>query len=234
MTFVPTRYEGPVLLMNRGASGGNDLAWTGHALGAIVRSQPAKAQDVPEQSNEQLATAAREGDMDAFRILVERLEPRVAATVIGMLGPGADADDIGQETFIRFFRALKSFRGDSSVVTYVTRIAINLAKNELSRQKRRHELYETEEAAGTVNMPDPHADSLPYEDKVVVRRALNQLRPDYRAVIVLRIQQGFSTAQTSEILNVPEGTVTSWLARAQMKLRELLAPQFGVRHEPED
>ena len=76
-------------------------------------------------SEDKLLERARQGDERAFRQLVERYEGLVAATVIGMLGPGPDAEDVGQETFIRFNRALKSFRGDSSVGTYLTRIAIN-------------------------------------------------------------------------------------------------------------
>ena len=108
------------------AAGNRD--WQGWRVQAILQRELAEAEDVPDQTNEQLAAAARDGDMDAFRMLVEKLEPRVAATVIGMLGPGPDAEDVGQETFVRFYRALNSFRGDSSVVTYVTRIAINLAK----------------------------------------------------------------------------------------------------------
>ncbi|SVD24097.1 uncharacterized protein METZ01_LOCUS376951, partial [marine metagenome] len=70
---------------------------------------------------------AREGDETAFRVLVERYEPQVAATVVGMLGPGDEADDVGQETFVRFYRALAKFRGDAALGTYLTRIAMNLS-----------------------------------------------------------------------------------------------------------
>ncbi len=73
----------------------------------------------------ELLRRAREGDDRAFRELVHRYEDRVAATIIGMLGPGPDAEDVGQETFIRLYRSLDGFRGDSSLATYVTRIAIN-------------------------------------------------------------------------------------------------------------
>ncbi len=79
---------------------------------------------------------APEGDEEAFRCLVERYEGAVAATVIGMLGPGGEVDDVGQEVFVRFYRALDRFRGDSSLKTYLTRIAINLSLNELKRRRR--------------------------------------------------------------------------------------------------
>ncbi|RMH54101.1 MAG: sigma-70 family RNA polymerase sigma factor, partial [Bacteroidetes bacterium] len=88
-------------------------------------------------SDETLVARARQGDEQAFRNLVERYESTVAATVIGMLGAGPEAEDVGQETFIRFYRALHQFRGEAAVGTYLTRIAINLSLNALKRRRRR-------------------------------------------------------------------------------------------------
>src|SRR5215207_4833149 len=87
-------------------------------------------------TDQELIGRARAGDERAFRLLVERFEPVVAATVTGMLGPGDDADDVGQETFIRFYRALGDFRGEASVKTYLRRIAVNLSLNALKRRRR--------------------------------------------------------------------------------------------------
>ena len=87
----------------------------------------------------ELVKSAIEGDQDSFKELVKILEPVVASTVIGMLGNCQEAADVGQETFIRFYKALKNFRGDSDVKTYVTRIAINLSLNEIKRQQRRNQ-----------------------------------------------------------------------------------------------
>src|SRR5690242_12920636 len=84
----------------------------------------------------ELIDRARSGDDRAFGVLVDRYERAVAATVIGMLGPGDDAEDVGQETFIRFHRALGSFRGDSSLKTYLVHIAMNLSLNALQRRRR--------------------------------------------------------------------------------------------------
>ena len=79
---------------------------------------------------------AKTGDDQAFRQLVERYEGQVAATVVGMLGAGAEAEDVGQDVFIRFYESLDKFRGDSAVGTYLTRIAINLSLNAVERRKR--------------------------------------------------------------------------------------------------
>jgi len=84
----------------------------------------------------ELIDASRAGDNNSFKEIVKRYESRVAATVIGMLGNCPEADDVGQETFIRFYQGLDKFRGEASVGTYLTRIAINLSLNELKRLKK--------------------------------------------------------------------------------------------------
>ena len=88
-------------------------------------------------TDEALVDSARDGNEGAFRELVERFEGRVASVVIRMLGDTAEAEDVGQETFIRFYRSLRGFRGQASVGTYLTRIAINLSLNELKKRRRR-------------------------------------------------------------------------------------------------
>jgi len=87
-------------------------------------------------SDDALIERARDGQAWAFRRLVERYEGRVAATVVGMLGPGGEADDVGQETFIRFYEALDQYRGEAQLGTYLTRIAINQSLKALQRRKR--------------------------------------------------------------------------------------------------
>ena len=157
---------------------------------------------------------------------MRRLEGRVAATVIGMLGPGPEADDVGQETFVRLYRALPKFRGDSTLASYVTRIAINLCRNEWQRRKRRSDIFVRDESDQSDNVPGPAGDAESLPERDLVRRALLQLAAEYREVIVLRLMDGFSTREAAGILDVPEGTVTSRLARGQMKLRAILEPML--------
>jgi RNA polymerase sigma-70 factor (ECF subfamily) len=134
---------------------------------------------------------------------------------------------VGQETFIRFYKGLKAFRRESSVSTYLVRIAINLSLNELKRRKRRPSPFSQTNPGTIFDIPDEKAEKLLSEDKRVVERALQKLKPEFRAVIVLRLLDGYSTQETAQILGVPAGTVLSRLARAQEKLRELLTPYFG-------
>ncbi len=180
-------------------------------------------------SDETLVARARQGDEQAFRNLVERYESTVAATVIGMLGAGPEAEDVGQETFIRFYRALHQFRGEAAVGTYLTRIAINLSLNALKRRRRRRlYLFSRDEPMHPVREPAVD-ERRPLEDGIdgaVLQHALHTLSPPFRSVVVLRLVEGYSTRETAEILGIPTGTVLSRLARAQRKLRAVLAPWF--------
>jgi RNA polymerase sigma-70 factor (ECF subfamily) len=178
---------------------------------------------------EELVRAARAGDDDAFKEIVRRHEPTVARTVIGMLGDCPEAEDVGQETFIRFYRALPGFRGDAKVSTYLTRIAINLSLNELKRRKRTAGRISAKPVEEYSDIVDPKQDASAELERGRVRRAVARLDEKSRSVVVLRLIDGYSTAETAEILKIPVGTVLSRLARAQMKLRDLLAPDTGAR-----
>jgi RNA polymerase sigma-70 factor (ECF subfamily) len=172
-----------------------------------------------------LIRRSRSGEEAAFRALVERHEGRVAATVIGMLGQGEEAEDVGQEVFIRFYRALDNFREEAALSTYLTRIAINLSLNALKKRKRR-QLFRFfgsgEEADMAYELPDTGLSQAQRDTQALVQQALAQLAPDFRAVVVLRLIEGYSTQETAELLGLPKGTVLSRLSRAQEKIREAI------------
>jgi RNA polymerase sigma-70 factor (ECF subfamily) len=181
----------------------------------------------------ELIARARVGDDRAFAVLVGRYERAVAATVIGMLGPGDDADDVGQETFIRFHRALASFRGESSLKTYLVHIAMNLSLNALKRRRRSVLRFvsrddSSDEGDPPVDLPEPRVgpegDVDAKELQMLVRAAVRRLGEKHRAVVVLRLFQDYSTKETADILGVPEGTVLSRLSRAMKELESLLRP----------
>ncbi len=187
-------------------------------------------------TDEALVKAARDGSEDAFRELVERTEGRVASVVIRMLGDTAEAEDVGQETFIRFYRSLRRFRGQASVGTYLTRIAVNLSLNELKKRRRRSIFVPFTPAgkdndAPDLDFEDPRA-SAEYDDTADrIQRALNQLKPEFRSVIVLRLMEGYSSKETAEILGLPLGTVLSRLRRSQEKLKRILTTHREHVHE---
>lgn len=173
-----------------------------------------------QPSDEVLIEKSTEGDMAAFKMLVIRHEGKVAGVIRSMLGATPEAEDVGQEVFIRFYDSLRKFRGDSQVSTYLIRIAINLSLNELKKRKRTASRYTTMDAAvdkGTEDMMDLN-EQLQYEFK--------RLEPEFQSVATLRLVEGYSTEETAKILSIPLGTVLSRLARAQQKLRVALSKKL--------
>ncbi|MEE9118655.1 MAG: RNA polymerase sigma factor [Calditrichia bacterium] len=177
----------------------------------------------------QILTELRNGNDAVFRDLINRYEGLVSATIIGMIGKCSEAEDIGQEVFVRFYKARNNFRGDSAIGTYLTRIAINLSLNEIKRRSRRSRLffYSDDE---TFDVEDKNSNTDTDENREVIQHAIRELAPKFRSVIVLRLIDGYSTEETAKILSVPIGTVLSRLARAQKKLKEILSPMLELDH----
>lgn len=177
-------------------------------------------------SEQALVARARDGDTAAFRKLVERYEELVAATVKGVLGPGPDAEDVGQRTFVKFYRALDQYRGEGGVAPYLTRIAVNLSLDALDSRKRRRRRLLSRDA--DIPMPEPAVEEerrlQAFDRRELVHRALQQLTPEHRTVVVLRWIDGYSTQETADLLGIPVGTVLSRHYRAQQHLRDLLRP----------
>lgn len=175
-------------------------------------------------SDEELVARSRGGDDRAFGELVRRYEARVAATVIGILGPGTEAEDVGQETFIRFHRALARYRGDAAVGTYLTRIAMNLSLTAARRRRRWFDRFKgpEHEIDAAPAGGDPEAEYETERNRRRVHAALGSLSPEHRAVIVLRWIDGRSTRETAELLGIPQGTVMSRLTRAMARLEQRL------------
>lgn len=178
-----------------------------------------------------LVSAAQRGDRAACELLVKTYERTVAATIIGMLGPGHDAEDAGQETMVKFLRSLKTFKGDASLRTYVTRIAMNTALDALRKRKRtlgRFVQIADDNPDEALETPSGHADQADiFEQREIVHKALGALKPEFRSVAVLRLMHGYSTEETASILNIPVGTVLSRLSRAKHQLFASLKEHFN-------
>lgn len=174
-----------------------------------------------EPDDTELLERSRQGDMAAFKLLVQRHEGQVAGVIKPILGNTPEAEDVGQEVFIRFYDSLNKFRGDSKLSTYLIRIAINLSLNELKRKKRTNSHYATLEAAEGVKGVDEMMDL-----KEHLHYAFERLEPEFKAVATLRLIEGYSTEETAGILEIPLGTALSRLARAQQKLRISLSKKL--------
>jgi RNA polymerase sigma-70 factor, ECF subfamily len=148
----------------------------------------------------------------------------VHAILLRLLGNRQDADDVMQETFLRAFRKLSSYRGTASFATWLVRIAINLGKNQYVRRKGRETIPLDECAAEELSeLRDPAHDLTRAEEQKRVHDALAALSANHRQVLVLRDLQEFSYKEISRMLNCPIGTVMSRLSHA----RRALAQQLG-------
>jgi RNA polymerase sigma-70 factor (ECF subfamily) len=174
-----------------------------------------------EELDEVLIERSKSGDMAAVKMLVVRHEGKVAGVVRSMLGATPEAEDVGQEVFIKFYDSLNKFRGESHVSTYLIRIAINLGLNELKRKQKANARYASLESAGAI---EDAADMM--DLKELLDFEFHQLDPDFQAVATLRLIEGYSTEETSSLLGIPLGTTLSRLARAQQKLRLALSKKL--------
>ena len=173
----------------------------------------------------ELISLLKKGDERSYLRVLNLHKDQVAKTVKGMLGNVQEAEDVGQEVFISFFKSIQNFKGEAKISTYLTRIAINLSLNELERRKRKWRVFygggKIEEKMVLDVGANPMED---FERKEIVRKAIMKLVPKYRKIVVLRALQEYSFKEVAEVLQMPLGTVLSRYARAQHKLRVILNP----------
>ena len=180
--------------------------------------------DYLHSDDNSLVTMSVEGDTRAFDEIIRRYEDMVARTVINMLGDTQVAQDVGQDTFIRLYRSLNEFRGESKLSTYIQRIAINLSLNELKRKKRFVSLFvraDNDKKESEFVIPDPGYSGEESSDlREILNKAIEKLPPEYKSVVVLRLVHGYSSKEAAEILGLPIGTVLSRLSRAKEQLKD--------------
>lgn len=182
-------------------------------------------EDYLKLSDLDLIEKVKAGNTNAFKWIVERYQDQIAGTIMGMIGDIDIADEIGQTVFIRFFRSISNFKGQSNLGTYLTRIAINLSLNELKRIQRNRSRFAP--VSDLWNQSKTQNFENAFVAKELVDKALLDLKPNQKAVIVLRMIQGHSTQSTAEILNIPPGTVLSRLKRAMDNLKLILETKYN-------
>jgi len=188
-------------------------------------------------SDQELVKLAREGDRAAFSAIVKRHQSRVYGTALHITGSHSDAEDIAQEAFIRAYRGLAKFDGRSELFTWLYRITVNTALNQLRGQGRQRKLARAgadrvaqfggrPEAPG-VGVLDPEGGVLLTERTRRVFAAMEELSETLRVTLVLATVEGLPYRQISEILEIPEGTVAWRVNEARKQLRERLAQGAG-------
>ena len=179
-----------------------------------------------ELDDQQLVTASKRGDQDAFAQLVQRYQRRIFNLVYRMLQQYEEASEITQETFLAAWQGLPSFRGDARFVTWLYRIAYNCALKQLETRKRDWALQAALQAEQALESEDTYkrADAQidEHERQAFVQEHLSRLPAKYRAVLILRHLQDMTYEEMAEILTMPVGTIKTHLFRARNLLKQRL------------
>jgi RNA polymerase sigma-70 factor, ECF subfamily len=183
--------------------------------------------------DQQLVERVQRGDKAAFDLLVVKYQRKIFRLLSRLIRDSAEVEDVAQEAFVKAYRALPNFRGESAFYTWLYRIAINTAKNYLVSQGRRAptsteadvedaETFDDGDHLRDLNTPDSML--LTKEVAEAVNRAIDQLPEDLRTAIVLRELEGLSYEEIAESMQCPIGTVRSRIFRAREAIAEELRP----------
>lgn len=180
----------------------------------------------------QLVQRVQKGDNRAFDLLVLKYQHRILGLVSRYIRDRAEVEDVTQEAFIKAYRALPRFRGDSAFYTWLYRIAINTAKNYLVAQGRRPPgsdiaVLDAEHLVGESQLKDiktPENELLRDELQQTVDRAINNLPEDLKTAVTLREYDGLSYEEIADIMDCPVGTVRSRIFRAREAIDKQIKP----------
>ena len=185
-----------------------------------------------KQTDLELVRRVQAGDKSAFDVLVLKYQQKVINLVTRYVHDPHIAMDVSQESFIKAYRGLKNFRGDSAFYTWLYRISINTAKNYLVSKNRRMpdddiDAQEAEQYEGGGKLREistPECEALSDEIQLTVQNAINALPDDLRIAITLRELEGLSYEEISETMDCPIGTVRSRIFRARESIENELIP----------
>jgi RNA polymerase sigma-70 factor (ECF subfamily) len=174
-------------------------------------------------TDEQLVARVKKGDSRAFDLLVLKYQHKIMALISRYVHDQDEVQDVAQEAFIKAYRALPKFRGDSAFYTWLYRIAINTAKNYLVSRSRRppgsgvdvEDAEHYDEGSALRDIETPEASLFREELKAVIELAINGLPEDLRTAVTLREFDGLSYDDIADIMDCPVGTVRSRIFRAR-------------------
>jgi RNA polymerase sigma-70 factor, ECF subfamily len=212
---------------------GEQIALRGHADIETVAS--AAEFELRPASDDQFLERLRRGEAAAYELLVAEQSGDVYALLFRLTNDAEEARDLTQETFLRAFQSINRFRGDSTLKTWIYRIAINQARNRWRWWRRRRrdatvsldatdDRRETPLAATlpSVHSPNPEQETLAREREQQLSDALLGLRRSYREAVILRDVEGFSYEEIAGTLQISIGTVKSRISRGRLELRKKL------------
>ena len=185
-----------------------------------------------QNSDSELVKRVQQGDKRAYDLLVLKYQHRIAGLVSRFISDSHEVQDVTQEAFIKAYKALGSFRGDSQFYTWLYRIAVNTAKNYLVSRNRRPpgDDVEVDEAVyyeGSSSLKDnasPESNLMSEQLMAAVNQAIRKLPEDLRAALTLREYDGLSYEEIAEVMDCPVGTVRSRIFRAREAVDKEIEP----------
>jgi RNA polymerase sigma-70 factor (ECF subfamily) len=184
--------------------------------------------------DQELVVRVQQGDKKAFDLLVLKYQLRLSKLVSRFLRNQSDVPDVVQDAFIKAYRALPSFRGESAFYTWIYRIAINTAKNHLVAQSRKNpansiDAQDAEDYGASEWLKEfatPEREALAAELESTIHKAMADLTPDLREAITLREIEGLSYEEIAAVMDCPVGTVRSRIFRAREAIDSKLKPML--------
>ncbi len=192
----------------------------------------------PMQTNEAdsdhaLVDRARQGDRHAFDLLVLKYQSRLALVISRLIPNSGDVLDVLQDTFVKAYRSLHTFRGDSAFYTWLYRIAVNTAKNHMAaRQKEAKDVsvdddaLDTDRVSGFQDLGSPDGEASAEELQSAILSAIDALPEDLRQALTLRELEGLSYEEIAATMKCPIGTVRSRIFRARDQVIQEISSQF--------
>jgi RNA polymerase sigma factor RpoE len=220
------------------------LGYTEYTRGATNEKQPQGIREGRRMSerdiDQQLVELAQHGDKHAFGLLVSKYQRKLGRLLSRFIRDTAEVEDVTQEAFIKAYRALPSFRGDSAFYTWLYRIGINTAKNYLAATGRRAPTstnYDSEEAESfddgdqLRDLNTPENTLMSKQIAQTVNQSMDRLPEELRTAITLREIEGMSYDDIAKIMECPIGTVRSRIFRAREAIAEQLRPLLDISKE---
>lgn len=203
----------------------------------MPKAKPSERVALEALNDPTLAALAGEGDGAAFRLIMERNNGRLYRIARGVVKNDAEAEDVVQESYVRAFPKLASFRGEASLSTWLTRIALNEALGRLRRRRDTTDLEAIDAQAekgaeiimfpGSPNDADPERNASRREIARVLERAIDALPDAFRVVFVMRSVEEMTVEETAVQLSIPPATVKTRLHRARCLLRDAIQAEIG-------
>ena len=194
----------------------------------VTAGLPARGEHRRVDADRELVERAAAGSREAFDELVRRHQASIVSLARALTHGSADAEDIAQEVFVRVWRSLRGFRGESAFRTWLHRVAVNVIHSHHGRIARIRRLFLIPSAEADSDPIERAADSTDVESDVVMRdaidKALGSLPEELRVAVTLRDVQGLDYREIANVLGVPIGTVESRIFRGRQRLQPLLEP----------